>query len=151
MALPATIPPITATKGFFVPASARQYSTLLSLLLVAPLLVLLAFGFLYPVGRLIAGSFFNPHFTLAQHARFLSPASRFPARLSGRLRDGEAERAWGGDRRGLRPHSALDLGPGAVICVDRAPAAQRHHQQCADRRRIDLRAAAPALHAGRRD
>jgi len=57
MALPATIPAVAGrAKGFFVPASARQYSTLLSLLLVAPLLALLSFGFLYPVGRLIAGS-----------------------------------------------------------------------------------------------
>src|SRR5882724_9702452 len=70
MALPTTIPSITGrTDGFFVPASARQYSTLLSLLLVAPLLALLAFGFLYPVGRLIAGSFFNPHFSLGEYAR----------------------------------------------------------------------------------
>jgi len=72
MALPTTTPAVAGRdKGFFVPASARQYSTLLSLLLVAPLLALLSFGFLYPVGRLIAGSFFNPHFTLAQYARLL--------------------------------------------------------------------------------
>jgi len=72
MALPATTPAVSGrAKGFFVPASARQYSTLLSLLLVAPLLALLSFGFLYPVGRLIAGRFFNPHFTLPQYARLL--------------------------------------------------------------------------------
>jgi mannopine transport system permease protein len=72
MALPTTIPATAERgKGFFQPASARQYSTLWSLLLVAPLLVLFGFGFLYPVGRLIAGSFFNPHFTLAQYARLL--------------------------------------------------------------------------------
>jgi mannopine transport system permease protein len=57
--------------GFFAPASARQYSTGLSLLLIAPLLVLLAFGFIYPVGRLISGSFFNPHFSLAQYTRII--------------------------------------------------------------------------------
>jgi mannopine transport system permease protein len=57
--------------SFFAPASARQYSTGLSLLLVAPLLVLLAFGFLYPVGRMISGSFFNPHFSLAPYMRII--------------------------------------------------------------------------------
>src|ERR1041385_4068179 len=43
---------------FFAAASARHYSTALSLLLVSPLLVLLAFAFIFPVGRLILRSFF---------------------------------------------------------------------------------------------
>jgi mannopine transport system permease protein len=54
-----------------VAASARQYSTALSVLLVAPLLVLLAFAFFYPVGRLIAGSFSNPDFTLDHYVRLI--------------------------------------------------------------------------------
>jgi len=52
-------------------ASARQYSTGVSLLLAAPLLLLLTFGFLYPVGRLLFGSFFTPHFSLAQYVRII--------------------------------------------------------------------------------
>jgi hypothetical protein len=59
------------TRGVFASASARQYSTGSSLLLIAPLLVLLAFGFVYPVGRLISASFFNPNFSLAQYARII--------------------------------------------------------------------------------
>ena len=57
---------------FGAPASARQYSTLLSLALIAPLLLLLCFGFLYPVGRLLLGSLFVPDFTLANYARLVS-------------------------------------------------------------------------------
>ncbi len=60
-----------ARARFFAPASARRYSTALSLVLVAPLLALLAFGFLYPVGKLLAGSFFDPEFTLRHYARIL--------------------------------------------------------------------------------
>src|SRR5947207_9977620 len=72
MALPARPPRAPAAiRAFFAPASARQYSPALSLLLVAPLLGLLAFAFFYPVGRLIAGSLFNPHLTLTHYARLL--------------------------------------------------------------------------------
>src|SRR5689334_4551739 len=38
---------------FFAATSVRQYSPSFSLALVAPLLLLLAFSFLYPVGRLL--------------------------------------------------------------------------------------------------
>jgi mannopine transport system permease protein len=57
---------------FFAPASARTYSTALSLLLVTPLLLLLAFGFLYPVGRLLWTSFASPTFTFANYVRILT-------------------------------------------------------------------------------
>lgn len=53
-------------------ASARTYSAGLSLLLIAPLLALLGFGFLYPVGRLLAGSVFLPQFSLAQYQKLFS-------------------------------------------------------------------------------
>jgi len=72
MALPARLPRAPAAiRAFFAPASARQYSPALSLLLVAPLLGLLAFAFFYPVGQLIAGSLFNPHLTLTHYTRLL--------------------------------------------------------------------------------
>lgn len=47
----------TQRKRFFDSTSVRQYSTGLSLVLAAPLIVLLTFAFLYPVGKLIWTSF----------------------------------------------------------------------------------------------
>lgn len=58
-----------ARSRLFSAPSARRYSTGASLLLVAPLLLLLGFGFLYPVGKLLAGSLFDPGFTLEHYAR----------------------------------------------------------------------------------
>jgi len=49
----------------------RLYSAPLSLALISPLLALLAFAFLYPVGKLLAGSAFLPEFSLAQYQRLL--------------------------------------------------------------------------------
>ncbi len=53
------------------PTSAREYGSTLSLLLVAPLVLLLVGGFLYPVGKLFWGSIFVPEATLANYARIL--------------------------------------------------------------------------------
>lgn len=64
--------PRSARLRFLAPASARQYSTALSLLLVAPLLLLLLLGFVYPVGKLLAGSLFDPELTLRHYARILA-------------------------------------------------------------------------------
>lgn len=50
-------------------ASARTYPKTLSLALVAPLILLLGFGFLYPVGQLIWGSFAGAAFDLANYRR----------------------------------------------------------------------------------
>ena len=50
-------------------SSARRYSAALSLALIAPWLLLLLLCFLYPVGRLLAGSVFDPGFTLAHYQR----------------------------------------------------------------------------------
>lgn len=66
---PAAASPRRRLAGLFAPASARRYSTGLSLLLVAPLLLLLGAGFLYPVGRLLAGSLLDPDLTLRHYAR----------------------------------------------------------------------------------
>ncbi|TGP50670.1 ABC transporter permease [bacterium M00.F.Ca.ET.230.01.1.1] len=53
------------------PTSAREYGPGLSLLLVAPLVLLLVGGFLYPVGKLFWGSIFVPEATFANYARIL--------------------------------------------------------------------------------
>ncbi|WP_292277849.1 ABC transporter permease [Mesorhizobium sp.] len=45
---------------------------LLSFVLVLPLLVLLAFTFLYPVGRMLVGSLFDPGFTLDNYIRIFA-------------------------------------------------------------------------------
>ncbi|MER8887748.1 ABC transporter permease [Mesorhizobium sp. M0816] len=55
-----------------VSSSARNYSPLLSLALIAPLMLLLAFSFLYPVGRLLASSLFNPEVGIDRYVRLLS-------------------------------------------------------------------------------
>lgn len=60
-----------ARTRFFRPSSARSYSGALSLALIAPLLLLLAFGFLYPVARLLLQSFFDPDFTLGHYVRMI--------------------------------------------------------------------------------
>jgi mannopine transport system permease protein len=52
---------------FFNAASVREYSTSLSLALAAPLIVLLVFAFLYPVGKLIWASFATPAGYTAEH------------------------------------------------------------------------------------
>lgn len=53
------------------PASAREYGPVLSLLLVAPLVLLLVGGFLYPVGKLFWSSIFVPEAMFANYARIL--------------------------------------------------------------------------------
>ncbi len=51
--------------------SARTYSKALSLLLIAPLVLLMSFGFLYPVGKLLLGSVFTPEFGFEQFHRLV--------------------------------------------------------------------------------
>ncbi|TIN32504.1 MAG: ABC transporter permease [Mesorhizobium sp.] len=53
-------------------SSARNFSPLLSLTLIAPLVLLLAFSFLYPVGRLLVGSLFAPEFSVERYARLFA-------------------------------------------------------------------------------
>lgn len=62
-------PAMTRVRTAFAPSSARRYSTTLSLLLIAPWLVLLAVGFVFPVAKLLAGSLFDPGFTLVHYQR----------------------------------------------------------------------------------
>jgi mannopine transport system permease protein len=52
-------------------ATAGRYGTGLSLALAAPLILLLGFAFLYPVGRLLSGSVFAPQATATHYARIL--------------------------------------------------------------------------------
>lgn len=59
-----------ATKRTTV--SARQYPPLLAFALVAPLLALLAFSFLYPVGRLLLGSIHFPGFEIEAYRRMFA-------------------------------------------------------------------------------
>ena len=56
----------------FGSASGRQYSPALSLLLVTPLIILLVFGFFYPVGRMLFNSLFDPGFTLDNYIRIFT-------------------------------------------------------------------------------
>lgn len=51
--------------------SSNTYSIGLSFLLIAPMMALMAFGFLYPVGKLLVGSFFSPEFTLRHYQRLI--------------------------------------------------------------------------------
>lgn len=57
------------TRGMKAGQSARMYTPTLSLLLVAPLIVLLSVGFLYPVGSLMLRSIFVPEFSLENYQR----------------------------------------------------------------------------------
>jgi len=52
--------------------SRRTHSTLFSLVLVSPLLLLIFFGFVYPVGEMLVSSLFSPGFTLDNYARIFT-------------------------------------------------------------------------------
>jgi mannopine transport system permease protein len=70
MTLPA--PKAARRALFFDAASVREYSTGVSLALAAPLIVLLGFAFLYPVGKLIWASFAtNTGYTAEHYLRVL--------------------------------------------------------------------------------
>jgi mannopine transport system permease protein len=56
--------------SMFASPSARQYGPALSVALLSPVLVLIAFAFLYPLSRLMLGSVFAPEFTL-EHYRLI--------------------------------------------------------------------------------
>ncbi|MEI9425701.1 ABC transporter permease [Mesorhizobium sp. Cs1299R1N1] len=49
-----------------------KYPPVVTALLLLPLLLLLLFSFLYPVGRMLAGSLFDPDFTLKHYARLFT-------------------------------------------------------------------------------
>lgn len=66
---PSQAPKKSRMNSVLVGQSARKYTPALSLMLVAPLVVLLATGFLYPVGSLILRSFFVPEFSLENYQR----------------------------------------------------------------------------------
>jgi mannopine transport system permease protein len=65
------VPPTRVIRTREQTGSARGYSKALSLLLIAPLVLLMGFGFLYPVGKLLLGSFFAPEFGLEQYRRLV--------------------------------------------------------------------------------
>ncbi|MDK4732031.1 ABC transporter permease [Rhizobium sp. CNPSo 3490] len=62
----------TVSVSWLFSRSARRYSHALTLMLVAPLMFLLAGGFLYPIGRLISLSVMAPGFTLEYYQRVFS-------------------------------------------------------------------------------
>jgi mannopine transport system permease protein len=65
--------PATKRRRFFDATSAREYSTGLSLALAAPLILLLIFAFLYPVGKLMGTSFATgAGYTAEHYLRILS-------------------------------------------------------------------------------
>ncbi|MER8996011.1 ABC transporter permease [Mesorhizobium sp. M0678] len=69
---PAT--PSVASRLFAVTGTSGRYPPVLSALLLLPLLLLLFFSFLYPVGRMLVGSLFDPDFTLDNYVRmFVEP------------------------------------------------------------------------------
>ncbi|MER8868168.1 ABC transporter permease [Mesorhizobium sp. M0751] len=57
---------------FIVTGTGGRYPLLLSAILVLPLLLLLFFTFLYPVGRMLVGSLFDPGFTLDNYVRIFA-------------------------------------------------------------------------------
>ena len=64
----APIPP----ASWFFSRSARRYSHALALLRIAPLMLLLAAGFIYPIGRLVSLSVLAPGFTLEYYERIVT-------------------------------------------------------------------------------
>lgn len=57
---------------FMVTETGGRYPLLLSAILVLPLLLLLFFTFLYPVGRMLVSSLFDPGFTLDNYVRIFA-------------------------------------------------------------------------------
>ncbi|MGO7116668.1 ABC transporter permease [Rhizobium leguminosarum] len=62
----------TRPASWIFSRSARQYSHALTLLLIAPLMLLLAGGFIYPIGRLVSLSLMAPGFTLEHYERIVT-------------------------------------------------------------------------------
>ncbi|WP_244561395.1 ABC transporter permease [Ensifer aridi] len=61
-------------RRFLITRTAGQYPPLLAAVLLLPLLLLLFFSFLYPVGRMLVGSFFESGFTFHNYVRiFVEP------------------------------------------------------------------------------
>ncbi|PDS99283.1 ABC transporter permease [Rhizobium sp. S9] len=65
-------PTPTISASWLFSHSARRYSHALTLVLIAPLMLLLAGGFLYPIARLISLSVMAPDFTLEKYRRIVS-------------------------------------------------------------------------------
>ncbi|WP_428843186.1 ABC transporter permease [Sinorhizobium terangae] len=69
--------PTTATRFtrlFLVTGASGRYPPILAAMLILPLLLLLFFSFLYPVGRMLVGSLFDPGFTVDNYVRiFIEP------------------------------------------------------------------------------
>lgn len=65
-------PPAQRRRTQTVTASSGQYSSSLSIMLIAPLFILLFLGFFYPVGSMLAGSLFDPDFTLRHYIRIFT-------------------------------------------------------------------------------
>jgi len=57
---------------FLVSGTAGRYPPLLAAILILPLLLLLFFSFLYPVGRVLVGSLFDPGFTVENYIRIFT-------------------------------------------------------------------------------
>ncbi|MGO4484086.1 ABC transporter permease [Rhizobium pisi] len=62
----------TRPASWFFSRSARRYSHALTLLLISPLMLLLAGGFIYPIGRLVSLSFMASGFTLEHYERIVT-------------------------------------------------------------------------------
>lgn len=67
-------PPLATcfVRLFLVTGTGGKYPPLLASALLLPLLLLLTLGFLYPVGRMLVGSLFNPGFTLENYIRIFT-------------------------------------------------------------------------------
>ncbi|MER8798515.1 ABC transporter permease [Mesorhizobium sp. M0984] len=57
---------------FLVTGTSGSYPPLLATLLLLPLVLLLVFSFLYPVGRMLVGSLFDPAFTFDNYVRIFT-------------------------------------------------------------------------------
>ncbi|MGX9120863.1 ABC transporter permease [Mesorhizobium sp. BHbsci] len=69
---PTTSTMATRSRLFLVTGTSGRYPPLLTALLLLPLVLLLIFSFLYPVGRMLVGSLFDPRFTLDNYVRMFT-------------------------------------------------------------------------------
>ncbi|TIR16630.1 MAG: ABC transporter permease [Mesorhizobium sp.] len=60
------------TRSLLASRTGGRYSPLVTAVLVSPVLLILIFSFLYPVGRMLVGSFFEPGFTLDNYTRIFT-------------------------------------------------------------------------------
>lgn len=69
---PTTPTMATRSRLFLVTGASGSYPPLLATLLLLPLVLLLVFSFLYPVGRMLVGSLFDPAFTFDNYVRIFT-------------------------------------------------------------------------------